>query len=367
MLHLPMIRFRRNPPAAARCVPPLLSPIACVLLVVLVLVVAGCGDRANVLVLHGATMGTTYNIKLADPPEELDPGALQQRIDALLDEVNGLMSTYRPGSELSRFNASPSTDWYPVSPELVRVVAAAQEVSKATDGAFDVTVGPLVNLWGFGPDMDVSADQLPSAADVEAARIRVGYRQLEVRRKPPALRKSRPDLYVDLSAIAKGYGVDRVAALIADAGIANALVEIGGELHGRGHNGQGEPWRIAVERPDPGVRRALRVVPLNELGMATSGDYRNFFEVDGKRYSHTIDPATGRPVQHDLASVTVLAESAMTADAWATALLVLGPEAGLAKAQALDLPALLIRRTGDELVSEHTPAFDALTTAPDGG
>ena len=329
---------------------------------------AGCdrGIDSDVLALRGSTMGTTYSVQVTELPPSVDGVALQRRIDALLREVNGLMSTYQPDSELSLFNASQSTEWFPVSPELARVVNQAQEINAASDGAFDVTVGPLVNLWGFGPE--VKADQLPTQPEIDAALANTGHAKLQVRIDPPALRKERPGLYVDLSAIAKGYGVDRVAELLAEEGIANALVEIGGELHGRGHNGRGEPWRIAVERPDPAARSVFRVVPLRDMGMATSGDYRNFFQLDGKRYSHTIDPATGRPVTHALASVTVVGASTARADAWATALLVLGPEQGLSLAQQLGLAALLIEQDGDAQVAHATDAFDAVvagTSAPD--
>ena len=331
------------------------------------LLAAGCHGAAGpeVVVLRGSTMGTSYSVQLAEVPASLDAEALQRRIDALLAEVNGLMSTYQPDSELSRCNASPSTDWVPVSAELARLVAEAQAIGAASGDAFDITVGPLVNLWGFGPE--VKAEQLPSQQEIDAALARIGHAKLAVRLDPPALRKQRPDLYLDLSAIAKGYGVDRVAALLEQAGIANALVEIGGELYGHGQNGRGEPWRIAVEKPDPLARRVFRVVPLLDRGMATSGDYRNFFELDGRRYSHSIDPSTGRPVMHALASVTVLDESTARADAWATALLVLGPERGYALAQRLGLAALLIERDGDALVGRATDAFDAIVGAGSSG
>jgi thiamine biosynthesis lipoprotein len=325
----------------------------------LLLVVVGCERGLQVLALQGSTMGTSYSVQLVAPPAGLDTESLGQGIEAVLEEVNALMSTYRPDSELSRFNASASTDWFDCSAELIKVLAVALQVSDASDGAFDVTVGPLVNLWGFGPE--VKPSELPGQAAIDAARARTGYRLLELRESPPALRKARPDLYVDLSAIAKGYGVDRVAELLEGQGIANALVEIGGELRAHGVNGQGEPWRIAVERPlADGPRRVFRVVGLRDNGMATSGDYRNFFELDGKRYSHTIDPATGRPVQHPLVSVTVLDGEAMVADAWATALLVLGPERGLALAESLGLAALLVSRDGDALTARATAAFEQL-------
>jgi thiamine biosynthesis lipoprotein len=325
------------------------------LLALLLLGVAGCGPREHTLTLAGGTMGTTWSVQIAHPPGDLDQAALQEGIASALADVNDRMSTYQADSELSRFNAAETTDWLPVSAELARLVGTALAVSADTDGAFDVTVGPLVNLWGFGPE--VKADQIPAETEIDAARERTGWRKLQTRTEPPALRKSRTDLYVDLSAIAKGHGVDRLAEVLDAAGIADYLVEIGGELRGRGVNGQGEPWRIAIERPDPGRRAALRVVALQDQAMATSGDYRNFFELDGRRYSHSIDPATGRPVDHALASVTVLAERCADADAWATALLVLGPARGLALADEHGLAALFIERIDDELRVTESSAF----------
>jgi thiamine biosynthesis lipoprotein len=326
-----------------------------IILLVGVLFLAGCGAREQTLALAGSTMGTTWSVQIPHPAPDLDQAALYADIDALLDQVNGRMSTYRPDSELSRFNAAETTDWFPVSAELERLVDKALAVSQLTGGAFDVTVGPLVNLWGFGPE--VHPDEIPAQDQIDAARARIGWRMLHSRAEPPALRKDRPDVYVDLSAIAKGHGVDRVAELLEAKGLTDYLVEIGGELRGRGVNAAGEPWRIAVERPDPGRRAVLEVVALTDHGMATSGDYRNFFEVDGKRYSHTIDPSTGRPVVHDLASTTVVAERCGEADAWATALLVLGPERGLALANERGLAALFVERLGDELRLTESAAF----------
>jgi FAD:protein FMN transferase len=335
--------------------PPVLRAGAALLLAVLMLALAGCGPREHTLTLAGPTMGTSWSVQLPRPPAGVDQAALYAGITAVLEEVNARMSTYQADSELSRFNAAESTDWFPVSDELVRLVDTALAVSTLSDGAFDVTVGPLVNLWGFGPE--VQADELPAQAEIDAALVRVGWTLLHTRTEPPALRKDRPDVYVDLSAIAKGHGVDRVAAVLEAAGVRDYLAEIGGELRGRGVNAEGEPWRIAVERPDPGRRAVLRVVALTDQAMATSGDYRNFFELDGRRYSHSIDPATGRPVDHQLASVTVLAERCGEADAWATALLVLGPEQGRALADERGLAALFVERIGEELRLSESAAF----------
>lgn len=307
--------------------------------------------------LSGSTMGTSYSIQVVGLPPSIEPQQLQSDIDAELERVNDLMSTYREGSELSRFNRSRSIDWLAVAPALASLVQEALGMSEASGGAFDATVGPLVNLWGFGPGG--GRDSVPSDAQIAQAQTKVGYDKLFVRADPPALKKSEPELYLDLSAIAKGYGVDRIAELLDDAGVTNYLVEIGGELRGLGHNGRGRPWRIAVERPAPGVREPYGIVELRGGAMATSGDYRNFFEQGGKLYSHTIDPRTGRPVTHELASVTVLAPTTARADALATAFLVLGPKKGLALAERLQTAAFFILRTPNGYSELQTSAFQA--------
>lgn len=318
----------------------------------------GCtpAPENRVIALQGATMGTSYSIQVVDLPPAIELKVLRDRIETELDLVNDLMSTYRDDSELSGFNRSRTTDWFAVSPELAGLVKEAARISAVSAGAFDPTVGPLVNLWGFGPGGD-GTDTPPTDTEIAQATARVGYRKLSVRSDPPALRKSEPALYLDLSAIAKGYGVDRLADLFDAIGIANYLIEIGGELRGRGYKGQDRPWRIAVERPDPGRRAVHRILALRDGALATSGDYRNFFEHAGKRYSHTIDPKTGRPVTHSLASVTVLAPRAARADALATAFLVLGPKAGFVLAESLKTPALFIIRTPEGYSERQTSAF----------
>jgi len=305
--------------------------------------------------LQGATMGTFYSIQVLGLPPAVEPTRLRDGIEAELELVNALMSTYRDDSELSGFNRSRTTDWFAVSLALAGLVREVIRTSEISNGAFDVTVGPLVNLWGFGPGG--GSDTPPADAEIARTKARIGYRKLSVRSNPPALRKSEPTLYLDLSAIAKGYGVDRLAELLDAVGITDYLIELGGELRARGYNGQGLPWRIAVERPDPEGRTVHRILPLRDGAMATSGDYRNFFEQDGKRYSHTIDPRTGRPVTHRLASVTVLVPRTARADALATAFLVLGPQAGFELAESLQTPALFIVRMPEGYSELQTSAF----------
>ena len=303
----------------------------------------------------GLTMGTSWSVKVVDLPGTIDHSAIDDSINKTLAAISLSMSTYDVESELSRFNSSSSTDWFTASDALVEVLGTANEVSKLTGGAFDITVGPLVNLWGFGPQD--SHGEVPGKDEIESALARTGYRNIELKQAPAAVRKQLPGLYIDLSSIAKGYAVDRIAGLLEQKGIENYLVEIGGELRGKGQNERGRSWRVGIERPSTTDRAVYAVVEINEAGLATSGDYRNYFEQDGQRYSHTIDPVTGRPVTHRLASVTVVTASAARADALATALMVLGPEDGYALAERKGIAAFFIVRADDGFIGRASSAF----------
>jgi len=298
----------------------------------------------EMLDFSGPTMGTSYSVKVFDPPAFEDD--VPFLVDLLLRTVNDQMSTYLKGSEISRFNASMSTDWFPVSSELAKVVTFSQEVSEQTGGAFDITVGPLVNAWNFGPDQ--TQQKVPDEQTLKVLGESVGYQKLSVRTDPPSLKKSVPGLRIDLSAVAKGYAVDRVVQLLNDQGAKNVFVEIGGEVSASG-NKAGQWWKVGIQMPDAATDSILIAHSLNvgaggDQSMATSGDYRNYFEVDGVRYSHTIDPRTGRPIDHPLASVTVVTGTCMAADAWATALNVLGPDQALKTARSEGLDSLLVAR-----------------------
>ena len=318
---------------------------------------AGCSAPAAPLVLNGVTMGTSYTVKIAGTPLPVPAAQLNQAVFAALDSVDQRMSTYSADSELSRFNADSSTDWIEVSPELYRALSMAQETSRISGGAFDATVGPLVNLWGFGPEP--AQRHIPGDAELSAALERVGYAQLELDGARPAARKMRADLYVDLSSVAEGYAVDLAADALQKLGVQNFMIEVGGEIRARGHNEHGRPWRIGIESP-AGRPRIQHAVQVGDLALSTSGDYRNYFEQNGVRYSHIIDPADGRPIRHQLASVTVLHPSAGMADALSTALLVMGPERGYALAQTEKLPALFIMKTAAGFEERMTPGFAAL-------
>ena len=303
----------------------------------------------------GLTMGTSWSVMINAGALPLPRQQLKAQLDSILDRVNGEMSTYLPESELSIINAAHSTGPIPVSRPLMQVLEAAHEVSRLTRGGFDVTVAPLVNLWGFGPEQDFT---VPGEEQIDAALRLAGYEYLRLDPAALILEKAQGGISIDLSGIAKGHGVDRVADYLDSLQLDDYLVEIGGEIRAQGVNREQAPWQIGIEQPVAGQRGVQRIIELDNLAMATSGDYRNFFEQDGIRYSHTIDPRTGRPISHGLASVTVLHSSAMQADAWATGLLVLGPEQGYATALENGLAAYFIVHGEPDFEEISTPAFE---------
>ncbi|MCC2617895.1 FAD:protein FMN transferase [Aestuariibacter halophilus] len=303
--------------------------------------------------LQGHTMGTTYNVKVVTA-DKVDGSALQADIDALLVNVNQLMSTYIADSELSRFNQWNSVEPFPLSAQTLQVMREAKRLGELSGGVLDVTVGPLVNLWGFGPK--ARPVTVPDAALIAQVKGQTGLDKLLL--GDTTAQKTHTDLYVDLSTIAKGYGVDVVADLIEQRGITNYLVEIGGEMRVAGHKANDEPWRIAVEKPVSEQRLVQRLISIGNNAIATSGDYRNYYEEDGKRYSHLIDPRTGYPIEHNLVAVTVVHPSSMTADGLATALNVMGKEAAIALAEKEHLAVLLISRESDGFFEYTSPAFE---------
>lgn len=337
-----------------------LSFFSFALLLLASLVLTACDRQAHRLTrLEGMTMGTSYLVKITDLPEIVKPAELQSALDALLAEINRSMSTYDEDSEISRINRARGQQAIEISTVLYTVLNEAVKVNRLSGGAFDVTVGPLVNLWGFGPEL--REDTVPPPAEIQQAFERTGMNKIElIHSSPPALRKLHPEVYLDLSAIAKGYGVDRLAEHLETLGIKNYMVEIGGEIRVQGINDRGQPWHIAIEKPAPAGRNVFKVIAPRDLAVATSGDYRNYFELNGKRYSHTIDPATGWPVDHALASVTVLAADCMFADAMATALMVLGPKRGYELALTEKLPAIFIVKGPAGLESRMTPGLEPL-------
>ena len=298
--------------------------------------------------LTGSTMGTTYSIKLT-PPKNTSVAALRADIQRVLLIINQSMSTYDQQSELSLFNQNRSTDWISASTALLTVLDQALRISALSKGAFDVTVGPLVNLWGFGPTFTTAA--LPNTSMVDQTRNKIGYQQLAIDFHRSAIRKQNPELYVDLSSIAKGYGVDQLAKLLDAYGIGDYLIDIGGELRAKGLNSNRAAWQIAITEPTPtpGQRSVQKIIQLSDHSVATSGNYRAFFEHNGQRYSHIINPTSGWPIKHQLTSVTVVEKTAMRADGLATALLVLGSDKGLQLAQEHNIAALFISTTGSAI------------------
>lgn len=312
-----------------------------------------CSHAPQQVAVSGETMGTTYHIRYVSANPRHDAEKVKERVDGLLAQINSQMSTYDQSSELSTFNAKQTTEPVVISRSLEQVVRRALEIAEETDGLLDVTVGPLVNLWSFGPEQ--RPEVVPSVEQLAAAQAMTGYQHLSVENHQ--LQKDIAGLYVDLSTIAKGYAVDRVARLLEQMEIQNYLVEIGGEMLMKGTKPGNQPWRIAIERPDSTQRAAQRIIEPGNNAVATSGDYRNYFEQDGVRYSHIIDPRTGKPIQHNLVSVTVVTESCMDADAYATALTVMGPEDALAFAEAKQLAVMLITRENDEFKEYTSTAF----------
>ena len=364
-----------HPPSAALSAPPARlsvsgpmarfslarSPILGALLGALLLGLAACDPAPRRATLGGATMGTTWSVVYADAAG-VSAADLRRRIERELEAINAVFSTYRPDSEISRLNRRAGAAPVQLSARFAEVLDAALAIGELSDGAYDVTVGPLVELWGFGAG-DFSGAP-PEAAQIAAARRRVGSARLRWDRERRLLTRPR-GMRVDLSSIAKGYAVDRLSALLRAEGLENTLTEIGGELRVSGERPEGGPWRLAVESPDPAAGRFVDALNLRDAAVATSGDYRNFFEVDGRRYSHLLDPRTGYPVAHELVSVTVVHRDCMTADALATALIVLGPEQARALADREGLAAQFVSRAADGLEVDYTASFAAYRAAPE--
>lgn len=323
---------------------------------IVAMIAAGCARAPAPVEISGNTMGTQFSVKLTGA--QVNAASLRTQIESTFAEVEAMMSTYLSNSEISHFNSIHTTDWHAVSEEFCSSVETALAISAMTDGAFDITVGPLVNLWGFGPD--TMSSELPADETIGALLQSVGYEHLQTDCARPALKKNIAQLVLDMSAIGKGYAVDRVADWLEGAGYGNYLVEVGGELRLGGNNAEGQHWAIGIEAPLPGERKPYTVIRLTDTAVATSGDYRNYFEVDGKRYSHTIDTQTGKPVTHTLASVTVIDASGYKADALATALLVLGPDKGMRLAARENLAVLFLLRNGADVDERSSPAFKEL-------
>jgi len=331
-----------------------------VLVAFIVAQLAGCAnpsdptnDQPKLLKLSGHTMGTTYSMKWP-ASYGIEPAQIESNVTEALTQVNQQMSTYINHSELSQFNQADAPATMEVSSELAQLVQQSIDLHAYTKGYFDVSIGPLVNIWGFGPD-DIKT-KAPDEAKISEAKAAIGIQAVTVRDTSISKEANR---YIDLSAIAKGYGVDKLADIMESYGIHHYLVEIGGEIRTKGQKAEGKPWRIAIEKPDAQGRSVQKVLAMPNTGMATSGDYRNYFEVDGERFSHTIDPNTGRPIRHKLASVTVLDPSCARADALATAMLVMGETKAQDFAKLNKIPAYFIIREGEGFKTSQSPSFES--------
>lgn len=308
------------------------------------------------VLLQGKTMGTTFSVKLYPTQENLNQLNLYESVNNELIRINNLMSTYIPDSELSQFNQTEAGKAFKFSPENVEILTKSFQISQQSKGAFDVTVGPIVNLWGFGPNGHI--ETRPSESDIDEVKQYVGIDKVTLTGNLAV--KKHSNVYVDFSSIAKGYAVDKIAEYLERNKITNYLVEIGGEMRLSGHKPSGELWTVAVEKPVSNRREAQLIFSPGNIGMATSGDYRNYFEENGTRFSHTIDPQTAEPITHKLASVTVLHSSAASADAYATAINVLGPVKGVEFAEKNGIAAYFLIKTDDDFAEVLSTEFKKL-------
>lgn len=323
---------------------------------------AGCSRKVEPVQLTGTTMGTTWHVSYIGATPGPSPDQLQSGIEGLLEQLNLSMSTYLADSQISQFNALEANTWFRTSPDFFQVLSTALEVGRQSEEAYDVTVAPLVDLWGFGPGGIVSLP--PTEQEIAALMNRVGQSNLRLDKENFSVMKLN-NLSLDFSSLAKGYAVDRVAEWLLEKGVDRFMVEVGGEMRLSGLSGRADLWRIAIEQPENSSRSVAITINLTGAAVATSGDYRNYFEVDGQRFSHMIDPRSGYPIAHDLVSVTVVHPSCMIADAWATALAVLGADRAMVVAQAQGLAVYFIRRVGDDFVHSHTPLFSDYLAPPE--
>jgi len=336
----------------------------------------GVTNSTDLTGFDGKIMGTTYSVRLRKPSDELHTPdqlielsveQLAQGVHTTLLDVDRRMSTWRDASELSLFNNSSEVDWHKFSPATFGVIDNSVQISKLSSGAFDVSVGPLINLWGFGANIKNTHSESdfnkPSATTVTDCMRYVGYNAIEIDHTQGTIRKLIPEAKLDLSGIAKGFAVDQVAKCLDAHGLDNYLVEVGGELRSKGFRSKNQKWRVAIERPNVVTPDVLRVLNLHNRAIATSGDYRNFFVDGGKRYSHSIDPRIGRPVNHELVSVSVIAKTTMLADALSTALIILGPDEAHSFAERHQVAAhFILKSATGNLEEQFSPHFNDYIT-----
>lgn len=317
------------------------------------LFLVGCeqAGKTEIVMLNGATMGTTYSIQLVKRHDVVIESSLSSEIKNILNSVDSSMSTWRSDSELSHVNSNQSGEWLNVSSDLLFVLDMALNISKETNGAFDITVDPLVELWGFSSNEPINS--IPDEKSIKDRMQQVGYKYLIIDKQRGAIKKIIP-IRLNLSAIAKGFSVDKIAEYLDKKGVDDYLVEVGGELRFKGNKKNEIGWKIAIETPSTLDRKPNKVISISDNSIATSGDYRNFYEIKGHRYSHTIDPVSGRPVNHNLASVTIINKNTAYADALATGVMVMGFEKGYEFCRLNKIPAYFIIRENGEFVSKYT-------------
>ncbi|MFJ4143713.1 FAD:protein FMN transferase [Pseudomonas sp. NPDC089734] len=323
----------------------------CALLAGVVLV--GCDANPALERFGGPTMGSGYSISYVRRAGEPDRRTVRSDVEAILDEVDQQMSGWRSDSDIERFNALPANRCQVMPSAVLELIRLGEHLSRETGGAFDLTVQPLMNLWGFGPQS--RGEQVPTDRQRALTLERTGYRHLRI---DGAQLCKDAAVEVDLSSVAAGYTVDRIGARLEALGIQDYLVQVTGELRARGHKPDGSPWRVALEEPRDDRQAVEKVLALDGCGVSTSGDYRHYFEREGRRYSHTLNALTGAPVEHDLASVTVVHPSTLMADGLSTLLLILGPELGWNYAQQHQIAAFFVIRADKRFIMRSNPAFD---------
>ena len=327
---------------------------------IIITVLFACARYPQALELNGYTMGTNYLIRVIASDKTQATETLAAIIEESLADLDQRFSTYLDSSEINQFNNHTGDDWFEISPAFLNILQQGIRISELSNGAFDMTIGPLVDLWGFGPSH--SQETLPRQTEINSLLEATGFNFLDIQEYPPALRRTQPGVKLDLSAIAKGFAVDQIWELLDQTGFSAYMIEVGGEVRTRGGRADGSDWMIGIENPffDAGndsMELIQNVVPLRDLAIATSGDYRNYFEHEGQRYSHTIDPRTGWAVSNKLAAVSVISEKAIDADALATAFMVLGVEASMDLAVREKIATQLILRTPTGAQVLQSPAY----------
>lgn len=331
-----------------------------IFLFALLFVATGGCDAKREHLIQGRTMGTTYHITVVTGYfKGIGGGGLKEKIDARLDDINRVFSTYIKDSEISRFNALRAAgEKFQVSPDFIQVMKVGRKIHQLSESAWDGTVNPLVDLWGFGPAQ--RQPQIPPAAEIKTRLSRIGFNHIRIE-EPNFLVKNLPAVTLDLNSIAKGFAVDQVSTLIAVAGYENFLVEIGGEVYAAGYRKDGKKWRVGINRPqkDAAFNEVYKAVSIYNQAFATSGDYRIFFEIDGVRYSHVIDPRTGYPVSNGVVSVSIIADNCTLADGLATAIMVMGAEKGIALVNRLENVEcfIVVEKSDGSLVDFYSAGF----------